>query len=194
VPKKDRSGCLLWGTLFFSPFLIFGAAFLYFGFAKPFLSEQRASDWVQTPCVIESCSLGRSESTTTDSNNRKSTSEFFSIDVTYTYEVDEQTYTSDRYDFNVLTDGVDDWKRDVVRRLPTGTKTVCWVAPDDPTEAVLTKAPNISIAVAIPPAIFALFGLAGLLFTYSTLLDKNRNVDSPDQESSSNQDGSDDRS
>jgi hypothetical protein len=36
-------------------------------------------------------------------------------------------------------DGYDDWKREAVASLPPGSKTVCFVNPDDPSEAVIRR-------------------------------------------------------
>jgi hypothetical protein len=175
--NKEKWGCLLWGTLFFSPIFLCGAFFLYLGFIAPYSGDRAAADWVHLPCVINSISLRRSNSDTPDSHSGTPPTHNYNIDVSYSYQYQGKEYTSERYDFNVMSDARDEWKRAVVERLPPGTETECWVDPDNPNQAVLSRVRTISTLAAIPPTVFALVGLAGLLFTFSILLKKDPSND-----------------
>jgi hypothetical protein len=53
----------------------------------------------------------------------------------------------------------------VVARHPAGSKTVCYVNPDEPTEAVLERGFTPDMWFGLIPLLFVLVGVGGLIFT-----------------------------
>jgi len=64
----------------------------------------------------------------------------YELKITYTYEIQGKEHRAERYDF--LGGGTEFAKslRAIVEQLPQGLKTVCYVDPQDPTQAVLVRA------------------------------------------------------
>lgn len=143
-------GC---ATLFFSVFLLFGLGFLYLMLLRPLLQIRAARDWVQTPCEIVSSKVGvhRGDSTT------------YSIDITYKYQVRGREYQSDRYYFRTGSSSGRSGKQAVVNRYPVGKKTVCYVDPDDPTEAVIQREFTADLLFGLFSLIFVVIGAGGIL-------------------------------
>ena len=112
-------------------FVAFGlsSAMLYFFFFIPLRRVIRARVWIETPCVILSSSV---EEDQTESG-------IYRILVSYMYEFTGRSYSSNRYDFS--TGGTCGLlgKKAVAKRLAPGTRTVCYVDPTDPAEAVLRR-------------------------------------------------------
>jgi uncharacterized membrane protein len=59
--------------------------------------------------------------------------------IVYRYEVDAETYTSDRYDLLGRSTPSRQQARTVVRRFPPGKTVRAWYDPDDPAKAVLAR-------------------------------------------------------
>jgi hypothetical protein len=150
--KGAGTGCL---RLFFLPFFLIGSGFLYWLTIRPALDVIGASDWQQTPCVIESSKVVShpgSESTT------------YSIGIVYRYTFDDRPYTSKRYDFGVGSTSGRKNKAAVVARYPAGTQTTCYVNPAVPHEAVIERSFPASVAFGGIGLVFALAGGLGMIF------------------------------
>jgi len=168
-------GCALSGLGVCIVPVLFGSFFIYVAFVAPAEATREAADWEETPCVIVSSQLAKHQS-----HSRKITD-----DVTYTYEIEVefryryggQDYTSDRYDLSDVNSGEEDWKQEVVDKLRPGTETVCYVNPDDPDHAVLSREVNLSPWAATVPVVFVLAGLAGTWLFGSMCLDSWRKKD-----------------
>ena len=120
-------GCLV---LFGSVFFIAGMAVITFGAVLPAYNVVRSQQWVETPCTIVSSyveSHSDSDGTT------------YSIEITYTYTFDGQTFTSDRYDFLDVSSSGRSGKEDAVAQYPEGSQRTCYVDPSAPGEAVLNR-------------------------------------------------------
>ena len=137
-----------------------GVATVYYVILAPMKARKASAGWVETPCVIRESSVSRSTS-----SNRigERDSEFFTIDVSYDYQFDGKEYTSDQYDFYEISTGEVEWKEEVVEKIPPGTETVCFVNPDEPSEAVLSRGKNVGFVTAIPGLVFLLAGVASLV-------------------------------
>ena len=135
-----------------------GVGSMYYVIVAPLMSMRDAGDWVETPCVIRESSVER------HTHNRAGERHegFYSIAVNYDYRYEGREYTSDRYDFYEVSTGEDEWKKEVVAEIPPGTETVCFVNPNDSSEAVLSRAQNVGYVTAIPGVLFLLVGLFGL--------------------------------
>jgi hypothetical protein len=142
---KDRKTALLicFGTIAFT---LVGLVVGYFTVLKPILQIRRSKNFVETPCTIKSM-------------QRKRVHKGSVVVVRYTYEFDGQTYTSDRYGFS---GPADDHK--AFRRQAPGTRSICFVNPDNPAEAVMSreyiKTFFINILV---PLVLVVMGITGTL-------------------------------
>lgn len=165
---KSGLGCLLLGLGASSFMFLSGAFLLYVAFIAPHFAIKRAQEWVETPCVIlESEVVEERVSGSTSVGPERSTrsSPAYTIEARFRYDVGDKSYVSDRYEFSDASDGYEDWKREVVAKLKPGTKTVCYVNPDDPAQAVLSRAFSMSYWGLLVPFISMALGLIGIAFT-----------------------------
>jgi len=125
---------------------------LYFFFLRPLRRVRSARPWRETRCVIVSSSVSEDA---TDSG-------LYRILVTYPYAVLGRFYSSSRYSFSPssATSGYRGKKR-IARRLAPGTKTICYVNPDDPRDAVIERGVTGDM---VGWAVFAIIFLGGFLF------------------------------
>jgi uncharacterized protein DUF3592 len=107
----------------------FLSALLYFFSIAPLRRVRRAKQWREIPCVILSSSV---EEDATDSG-------LYRVLVTYRFEAGDRAYVATRYSFAVGATAGYRGKRTVVARLPPGTRTVCYVNPANPGDAVLER-------------------------------------------------------
>ncbi|MCX6902545.1 MAG: DUF3592 domain-containing protein [Verrucomicrobia bacterium] len=111
-----------------SVFLLSGSAFLYFGVGKPFLQSLRARSWTQTPCVVLSSGMFKGKA--------------FHLYVLYAYEFNDRQYKSSCGQFGQTGSSDGRGKKAFVARYPAGHKAVCYVNPEDPSQAVLDRGMN----------------------------------------------------
>jgi hypothetical protein len=119
-----------WGRIIFCVlFSCFGSVFVYVFSLQPLMVWISASSWQETPCAITS--------STVDTSRGKSTT--YRVNIHYKYSFNGRAYESGRYDgINFSSSGYDG-KREIVDQYPAGLKTVCYVDPQHPTEAVLSR-------------------------------------------------------
>ena len=115
-----------WNAL---PAVALPALMFYFCFWIPFRRVRSAKSWMKTPCVIVSSSV---DEDTGDSG-------LYRIGVTYEYGFRGHQYRASRYNFSIGATAGTLGKKRIVRRLPPGTKTVCYVNPQDPGDAVIDR-------------------------------------------------------
>ena len=107
----------------------FLSAILYFFSIVPLRRVRRAKQWREVPCVIVSSSV---EEDATESG-------VYRVLVTYEFEAGDHAYVATRYSFAVGATAGYRGKRAVVARLAPGTRTVCYVNPANPGDAVLER-------------------------------------------------------
>lgn len=110
---------------------------------RPLLRWSAAQDWLETPCTIL-----RSEVRTHDDSD----GDTYSVHIVYSYVAKDRKYESERYHFMGGSSSGYRSKQAIVDRYPQGSSAVCYVNPDDPSEAVLSR--DFSFAYLI-----GLFGL-----------------------------------
>jgi hypothetical protein len=138
---------------FSAVFLLFGLGLGYPFALKPLLEITAARNWPAVPCTIIS-----SQVTTRQGDDGPT----YGVEVVYQYRVDGRSYTAARYRFSSITSSGRTGKAAVVARLPAGKKTVCYVNPADPTDAVIERAFTSELWFGLIPLLFALIGAAGL--------------------------------
>jgi hypothetical protein len=149
---RDR----VWILGFLSLFLLvgIGTSFLFVG---PAFKVLKAKSWPAVPCTIQSSEVGVHEGDDSDT---------YSVDVSFSYTVQGQEHKSDRYHFLGVSTGGRQAKERIVRRLPPLTRTVCYVNPDDPSEAVLNRDFSTDyFLAALVPLIFVFASLGAIVLT-----------------------------
>ena len=155
--------------LFFSVFFLLGSTLLYFMFVTPLMNMRAAQAWPAVPAVVQ-----ESEVVT----HHDSDGNTYSIRIVYTYEVDEVSYTSERYDFRVGSSSGRSSKQSVVSQYPPGKRTTAYVNPADPTQAVLYRGVPGDTWFGLIPLLFMFVGLGGMLgVTWAKLRSPTRDAD-----------------
>ena len=152
IQNANPKGCM---AAFFAVFLLAGAGFSLF-FVRPAMKVLAARSWQSTPCTIVSSEVrshAGDDSTT------------YSVDVLYTYTFNGREYKSNQYQFLGGSTGGYSEKERIVRRLPPLTRTLCYVNPEEPAEAVLNRDFSPAYAFGLVPLLFVAVGLGGIIFT-----------------------------
>ena len=109
---------------------LMGVDAVYHGHVVASRKVATSQRWIEARCeIVDSYVDVHSDSDHGDS---------YSLHVKYRYEVDRQEYMSDRYDFSHGAPSQAEAET-AVAGLPSGTQTVCYVNPADPSEAVLKR-------------------------------------------------------
>lgn len=125
--------------------VVWGGGLLYNKFLPPLRQVIAARSWSEVPCQITSIAM-----------EEFSFQEAERVKVEYAYEVGGARHTGNRYAFMVET------SKDVPGQLPVGTRTSCWVNPEDANDSVLRRdAPRVLFFGLVPLALLAL-GLVGV--------------------------------
>jgi hypothetical protein len=156
LSKRRRAGqptgCLV---AFFSLFFLAGCATAYFLLVRPLWLWGDSRSWPQTTCTVLESRVGeRSDSDGTT----------YSVDVVYTYSFGGRGYRSDRYGFFGGSSSGYEGKARIVARYPPGSRVPCWVDPDDPEYAVLSREPSVLWLVGLVPLVFVLAGGGGIVW------------------------------
>lgn len=151
-PLSIRRGNPVLGVILFGGFTLMGSALVYALLVHPVLRVWAARSWHQTDCRIVSGQV------VYHSGNKGPT---YSVEIVFKYHVGGQHYQSRHYDFmEGSTSGYDD-KQAVVDRYPPGMRTVCYVNPSDPTDAVLDRDYPHDMWFGFVALIFPLIGIGG---------------------------------
>jgi hypothetical protein len=150
------SGCL---AIFFLIFLLAGAAVLWFLFVRPALKVVKAQAWSAVDCTVV-------ESQVEESSSDDGTT--YRANVVTAYSFNGGEYRAGSYDFSgkVYSSGYDG-KAKVVSQYPVGTRTTCYVNPEDPNEAVISRAFSATYLFGLFGLLFFLPGLFGLIWVLS---------------------------
>jgi hypothetical protein len=146
----------LFPAMFFLVFAVAGAVGLWFLFVRPMLRARAAgASWAKVPCTV--VYSGVAEHPGSGSKHGPT----YSMDVLYSYSVGGRQYLSNQFDFLGTASSGQARKLALARQYPRGRKTVCYVNPADPLDAVLQPNLGNNAWWAALPAIFLLVGLVG---------------------------------
>jgi Protein of unknown function (DUF3592) len=145
-------GCM---AVFFGLFFLVGAALFYFLFIRPVGLLIEARSWREVPCTILSSQVA---------SHSDSDGTTYSVDIAFAYRVNGAEMRSNRYDFNTGSSSGYDGKKAVVDRYPPGSETVCYVDPEDPQRAVLSRDFSATYLIGLFPLLFLFAGLGGLIW------------------------------
>ncbi len=150
---KDQTKGRRFIGCFFTVFMLFGLGMSVL-FLWPIVQIYQASNWRPTPCTIL-----KSKVATHSGSKGGST---FSVEVSYSYTVEDVPYVGDRYKFMSGSSSGYDGKKEIVDRLSPGTQTTCYVNRRDPKDAVLERGFTGDIFFGCIPLVFAAIGAGGL--------------------------------
>jgi Protein of unknown function (DUF3592) len=136
-------------------FMLVGGGFFAGLFVWPALKVAQAKGWVETPCVVESSRL---------QSHRSKNGRTYSIEIQYRYTFNGHEYHSDRYHFLKISTSGRSGKQAILRRYPPGAKTICYVNPQDASEAVLERGVTRDMWLGLFPLVFVLVGMLTLVY------------------------------
>ncbi len=147
-----QAGCLIpFGLIF----MVAGGALLWFLSIRPVLRVVDAYTWPEVPCTVVESHVA--ESSDSDGTTYKAA-------VTFTYTYEGQEHTSSRLDFVDFFSSGYDGKAAVVARYPAGSRTVAYVDPSNPAEAVLVRSFSARYLIGLFGLLFFLPGLLVVIF------------------------------
>lgn len=137
--RKRQPRKAVWlGVIFGSVFALIGIVTLWFLTLSPWLEHFAAQRWERVPAEVISSELVRSRSHSTKGGSTT----VYRIAISYRYEFRGKIYQCDRYDITRSNSssniGVGEM-RAAVRRHPAGTRTFCWVNPENPAQALIDR-------------------------------------------------------
>ncbi len=140
--------------IFFSIFAIAGFVGAYFLLVLPAKNVIAARSWVETPCKVLSAQV---------KSHRDSDGTTYSIDISYQYEFNGKTFTSDRYNFMGGSSSGRSGKQAVVDKYRKAKNPVCFVNPDNPGQAVLVRGFQLTMLFGLIPLVFVAVGIGGIV-------------------------------
>ncbi len=144
-------------VIFFTLFLLIAAGLAWPLSIQPAARLLAARSWPAAPCIVKSSRL-RSEA------SRRNIS--YSPDILYTYTAAGRERESNRYDLLGRSSADTDGKQaKIVQSYPVGARTVCYVNPKDPDDAVLSKAWSTFHPARFLPLAMLLLGIGGMVKT-----------------------------
>ena len=150
--KGQIAVCLIFGM-----FLTFGSIFGYFILFKPLYMCYHAKKWQKVPCTIIHSKV---------KSNSDGDGVTYSIDTLFKYRYKGKLYKSDTYDFTEGSSSGYAGKEIIVDNYPPGSVTYCYVNPQNPYQAVLSRKLSwASITFSILPLLFILIGTSGIIGT-----------------------------
>ena len=173
--NKCSWGPFLFLFLFGLFFFLMGCGITFFTVIRPLMLLDRSQEWTETPAQILSVKLGRhtgSEGGTT-----------YRIEMRYQYEVDGQTYSSDRFTAFGGSDNMSNYHQknyDHYKRLFDAKQPItCWVDPNDPTHAIIDRSPRFDMLMFTHTFTFT-FPLIGLVVMLAGISSLRRPPTAPD--------------
>jgi hypothetical protein len=147
----------LFATLFFLVFFAAGAFFTSL-LIRDVAQSARTYSWRKTECRIESSHVTE--------DRRSGDSSPYQFEVEYNYSIGQRVYSSTRHTRAESRFADYNQAQRLVDRYPAGARSVCYVNPSNPTEAVLDR-PSLWMALTLGfPLIFVAIGAGGVYFTW----------------------------
>ena len=129
--------------------VVIGSWLIWGAYIAPSLKSNAASDWVETPCVIEEIKIHSS------SGAKTTTETYYDVRVVYRYEMEHQVYRSRQFDFYFgCFREFQEADENYVAQHPVGSQVVCYVDPNDPQSAVMLIDRKLGGGMALLATIF----------------------------------------
>ena len=145
-------------------FIGIGGGILYPMFIRPLVKEGAAAHWPQVPCEIISSHVQRHSGSKGGST--------YSVEIRYRYVFGGHSYTGTRYNFDTGNSSSRGWRAEAVANFPPKLRTLCYVNPEDPIEAVLSVKPSPDRWFGLIPAVFLIIGLV-IFFKAPAMTNRN---------------------
>jgi len=167
TPEKTKRDIFPFTVLFLfgSVFFCAGCAITFSQAIKPLVILDRARAWTEAPAQILSLDLSR------HSGRKGSTT--YRIDICYQYEVNGQTYTSERFSAVSRADNVSPFHHKNYRHykplFEAKQPISCWVDPSNPTEAIIDRSIRFELLAFTHLFVF-IFPIVGLFIMLAAFL------------------------
>ena len=145
-------GCL---AVFWLAFALVGGAIIWFISLRPMLKTADAKSWDAVPCTVI-------ESRVDSSNSDDGTTYKALVNASYVYQDATHQAPLD-FSGSSYTGGYDG-KAEIVARYPVGSQTTCYVNPEDPAEAVISREVAGTYFIGLIGLFFFLPGVIGLVW------------------------------
>ena len=142
-------------VVFFGIFFVIGAIICWLTFGRGVRRIQAAQTWPAVECVVVSSRV--------DHHRSGKGGTTYSANILYAYRIQNHEFTSNQYDFMGGSSSGYDGKAAIVQRYPPGRKAICYVNPQDPTDAVLERGFVPSMWFGLIPLVFVLVGAMGMI-------------------------------
>lgn len=142
--------------LFALVFVVMGGAFLILWYAPMLKTSLSSMKWSETPCLILTSGVK-------EHSSRNGTT--YSVDISYRYTVKGREYESRRYSSFGGSSSGRAGKQAVAGRYPVGSQRVCFVNPENPSEALLKPGLGWEAFLGLFPLLF--IGTGALLLVGS---------------------------
>lgn len=142
-------------------FIILGLILFYVMTVGPLIDSLSCQGWIETPCEIVRCKVKTPPRSSGSSSNAKTRSY---VDILYKYIYKGEKYHSDIFSFLGGASYDYEYVQKIVDQYPIGGQSVCFVNPNDPGTAVISKEIDMaSLFLGFIPLFFTLFGIGGLI-------------------------------
>lgn len=161
-PSKFGRGFLF---LFGLPFFAMGFFLCWIAAINPICKSISSADWPQVPCEIIVSHVN---------SHSSSDGTTYTIEIKFNYSYQTIDYNGGSYSFDTIQSSGRKRKQKIIAKYPIGSEAVCWVNPDAPEEAVLSRrVPGIVYFIIPFTSIFMLVGL-GIMLGALGILPKKR--------------------
>lgn len=153
-------------TVLFGILTLSGAGLFWGTVVVPYRLMQSARTWTSIPCTVLQSEVVRHRG----SKGRVT----WSAEILYSYEYGGQEYRSNR--FGVLGGSSSDRQGmlDIVARYPRWSRSMCWVDPANPNQALLDRDWNVPFVLPLFAGGLLLVGVCGFVSGFRKLLQKMR--------------------
>lgn len=149
VPQGSRRGIA--GLRFLAlMFVVLGGAFLVLWYLPMLKTSLSSMKWSETPCLILTSGVR-------EHSGRNGTT--YSVDISYRYTVEGREYESRRYSSFGGSSSGRAGKQSVVAQYPVGSQRVCFVNPENPSEALLKPGLGWETLLGLFPLLFMGIGV-----------------------------------
>jgi len=152
--KTSKAGPIIL-ALFFSIFFFAGIGMLFPITIQPISRTIAAISWVETPCEITNAEV---------TTNSDSDGDTYGVSITYRYTFEEVEFSSNKFTVmeNFSSSGYRS-KEKIVEQYREAGDTICFVNPQNPSEAVLKRGFHPILFFTLFPFPFILIGLFGMM-------------------------------
>lgn len=140
----------------FGIFALVGGVLTYLFGVLPLVEVVSSRGWRETPCQIVSSEVR---------HHSDSDGTTYSVQVRYRYRLDGRELQGNRFSFVRGTSSGYESKAQMVAKYPPGLRTVCYVNPKDPVQAVLVRSLRWEMLIGLFPLLFFAIGVGGLVWT-----------------------------